>query len=435
MYILIVFIGLLLSGHAAAYDWSDMEIISKESTSDAYRQCIAIDSNDTIHLIWKDNSNIQESGSDWDLYYSTKSKIDTWTSQVLITPNSSYNINCLSIAIDSMNMIHVAWKQQTDLLNDTDIFYMTGSTTKNWSTPMLISTNSSGICSCPSLFIDTTDTVHLIWADTTPMNHSGTDADLYYTKKTLSSNWSLIELVTPNSNGNAIDPFIVTDQSHHVHIVWYEKDNESGNSDIYYSTRSKSEPWSEPYRVSEDCIGTSSDPIIQIDSNNTIHVLWNDNSNLFDNGNDYDLFYRKKPNNGSWNDIELVNPTSHSNCKWPTMLVHENCVYVSWSDQTPYNQKDSDFDICFTKKENLNWSKAEIVSVDSIYESNWPRFVIDKTKKIHITWWDRTPSKWVIYYSESVSSEYLSNESSNLSILFFIIILLICVYFIKIRKK
>lgn len=417
-----------------AYDWSEAEIITKKSTGDAYRQCISLDSNGTIHLVWKDTSDIQDAGSDWDLFYATKPKESFWTEQTLITPDSTQSITCLSIGIDSTNQVHVAWKQQTNLINDTDIYYMKGSVTNGWTDPLLISINSSGICSCPSLYVDAFDTIHLSWADTTPIQDSGSDADLYYVKKPFSQDWSNIELVTPKSTEDAIDPYLIAGLDQKIHLVWYEKDNQGKSTNIYYSMRSVSESWSTPYNVSEGCPGTSSDPTIQIDSDNNVHIVWNDNSVLFDNGNDYDLFYRKKSSNDVWDEIELVTPKSQSNCKWPTMLIHEEAVYVAWSDQTPYNQNDTDFDICFSKKIDTSWVKPEIVSKESKVESNWPRFVIDANNEVHMTWWDRTPSQWVIYYSRGIPTESHTNETSLLSLMSIIVTIATYSYVIKKRK-
>jgi hypothetical protein len=345
------------------------------------------------------------------------------------------SITCLSLAIDSNNQVHVAWKQQTDFVNDTDIYYMTGSKTQKWTTPLLISTNSSGICSCPSLFVDANDMIHISWADTTPINESGSDADLYYIKKTVSHDWSPIELITPNSTEDAIDPCLIADQDQKVHLVWYEQNPESEQTDIYYSMKSISQSWSTPYLVSEGCQGTSSDPTIQADSHNDIHIVWNDNSVQFNNGNDYDLFYRKKPSNDTWEEIELVTPTSKSNCKWPTMLIHNDKMYVAWSDQTSYIHNDTDFDICFSTRTNGFWTNGEIVSKESKVESNWPRFVIDTNDNVHMTWWDRTPDKWVIYYSTGVPVKPSSNQTSFIQCTSLLILIIASAIFIKKRNK
>ena len=413
-YLIVSFFIMLLgcSSIVSAYTWTTPEIVSSESMSDAYRTSIVCDNQDGIHVVWKDNSDIINAGDDWDLFYSYKPYQKPWYTQKLITPDSSDSITCLCLAVDSENMLHLAWKQQTKNISDTDIYYMSKAIDEAWSSPLLISVNSTNYCSCPSITVDSDDSVHLIWTDNSPLNNSGSDTDMFYTKKTKQGDWMAIELMSTTSDTNTNDPFIVTDKNNNVHIVWYEQISSQENSDIYYSNRLADNTWSLPILVSENCPGTSFDPTIKLDVNDDIHILWNDDSNIFDNGAEFDIFYRNKPKYEPWNDIELVSAMSHSNCKWPTMEVVNTTIYAAWSDNTPYYKPDSDYDICLTSKnEDDTWNEVEIVSMDSTDESNWPRFVFDKDGQIHMTWWDRTPSKWVVYYSMGTDNNVITNNT------------------------
>ena len=441
LFLLFVCLVLLLLSSAvqASYTWSPASILSKESNGDSYRASVALDRSHRFHVAWKDNSNILNAGDDWDIFYTFKEHEKKWSEPELVSTTSINISNCLAIAVDSTDTVHCVWKDQTDIEGagaDWDIFYAYKKWQANWSSPQLLSTQSKGVCSCPSIAIDADDTIHVIWSDNTDLYQAGTDMDIYYTSKSTMGNWSTIALVTYTSQQDASDAILAIDHANMLHIVWYEARTPESRKDIFYTNRSIDGTWTIPYLISENCNGTSSDPNIVIDSNNTLHVVWNDYSNLFDNGADADIFYRTKPVGTSWQSIELLSQTSTSNCRWPSIGIDaSDTLYVAWADQTAYNTKGSDYDIVLIyKTPNGSWSTVEVVTTESGNDSNWPRFSVEQDGTIHMTWWDRTDSQWITYYSMGIWNDTPQTTETPTYAIGIMFLFIVLVFIIKKRS-
>jgi len=169
----------------SAYNWSS-SVISPESTDDAYRACLAIDNSNSIHVAWKDKSNIIDENRDWDIFYKYKNLNSNWSKIDIVTSNSMDNVICLSMTIDNNNTIHIAYKEEKFTVSnfESDIFYIFKKNNEKWSQPELISKTSTGTTSCPTITSDEAGIIHLVWADTTPFDNYN-DSDLIYTKKTI----------------------------------------------------------------------------------------------------------------------------------------------------------------------------------------------------------------------------------------------------------
>jgi len=85
---------------------------------------------------------------------------------------------------------------------------------------------NSGYSEFPSIATDSSGNIHVVWDDYTPGNY-----EIYYKKSTDGgATWS-IKRLTWNSGGSC-DPTIAIDSSGNIHVVW--KDNTPGNLEIYY---------------------------------------------------------------------------------------------------------------------------------------------------------------------------------------------------------
>ncbi len=440
--VIVICLSLIIISSSSALskiNWSPSTVLSSESNLYSYRGNIVIDSLQTLHFVWKDKSSILNSSSDWDLFYKYKKQNNTWSTTELITPLSINDSNCLSLEIDSNDTLHLAYKDQTDILNagsDWDIFYKSKPFNLNWTQPVLISDLSTEVCTCPSITIDKDDTIHITWADTTDIYNSDKDSDIYYKKKIINQNWTDSELISKNSTNTSIDPDIAVDDYLTVHIVWYEKIN--GNFEILYTYQLNNHEWSEFEIVSTNCTDVSSDPTIAIDEKNNLHLIWVDKTNLFDNGVDYDIFYRFKPFGKNWETIEVLSINSISKCRWPFMIIDDNdIIHVAWADQTPYDNKQGDHDIVYLSKkaDSSSWGSMDLVSTDSKYDSNWPQLIVDGNNTVHMTWWDEKPDEWITYYSYG-NQEIVKDDIDAPSISFLYgVMLVLCIFLIRKKRK
>lgn len=221
---------------------------------------IAVGSNDHIHVVW-DESFMADSN----IYYKKSTNGGTsWTTKRL-TWTSGW-ADSAAIAIDTNNHIHVVWEQQ--VAGNNEIFYKTstdGGTT--WTTKRLTwYTNSS---STPSIASDSNNHIHVVWYEIASSSmeiiyKKSTNGGVSWTKKRLTWN-----------NGDSYSPSIAVDSSNHIHVVWY--DEAPGNYEIFHKMSTDGgSSWSTK-RLSWTS-GASYNPLIAIDSKDQIHLVWYDHS-------------------------------------------------------------------------------------------------------------------------------------------------------------
>jgi len=340
--------------------WSDVEVISTESTNFAYRAILAVDDNGTVHIAWKDKSDYSGSGRDWDIFYKKKPRDGDWTITEIVSTESTDNCNCLFLAVGSDGTVHVTWKETTNYSgsgSDSDIFYKKKPSGGDWTITEVVSTESSSISSRPSLGVDSNGTVHITWEEHSDYGGSDDDWDVFYKKKPRGGDWTITEVVSTESTDNSLSP--------HLHIG----------------------------------------------SEGTVHVVWIDGTNYSGSKTDDDIFY-KKQSNEIWSTTEIVSVESKRNCNWPYLTVDGNgTVHVAWNDYTNFSGSGSDHDIFYSNKpKNSDWKEAEIVSSESTNDSHWPSLAVGKNGIIHISWWDDNgDNNWVTFYKK----RYCDNVTNN----------------------
>ena len=98
--------------------------------------------------------------------------------------------------------------------------------------------------------------------------------------------WGTAKRLTWNS-GASLNPAIAFDSSNHIHLVWY--DETPGNREIYYKkSTTGGDTWTTK-RLTYNS-GRSYNPVIALDSNNHIHLVWNDETP----GN-LEIYYKRDP--------------------------------------------------------------------------------------------------------------------------------------------
>lgn len=387
----------------ASWMWSEYEILSDTSTLDSKRPSIALDSEDNIHVVWYDNTDLLGSDSDIDIFYRYYDiSLETWSPIELVSTESTLSSYSPVIAIDSSDNVHVAWDDSTDYIGagtDIDVFYKKKNAGGFWTTTEVISTESVYYAASPSMSLDSNDNVYFSWADITNILGADLDQDIflrYY--NCTSATFADTILISTQSTENSFDPEIVIDSlTGDVHVVWEDYLNILGagsdldvfycNWNVYTSILSTFE------LVSEGSISASQDPKIQLDQNGDVHIIWVDGNAYYDSDIDYDMFYRLRvTSSGSWNNIELVSTESVESSSQPTLaLDRKGSVYVAWHDYTDYLGSDdggSDWDIFFKFKDStLNqWSLTDVVSVESSATSEYPSIILDSSDFVHCIW-------------------------------------------------
>jgi hypothetical protein len=284
------------------------------NSGDSERPAIALDSNSHIHVAWEDDS-----PGNREIYYKKSTNGgSTWITKRL-TLNSGSSI-LAAIAIDSNDHIHIVWRDDTP--GNLEIYYTTSTNGgTSWTTKRL--TYNSGESTRPSITIDSSNHIHVVWANWTPG-----DGEIYYKKSTDGGVTWITKRLTWNS-GNSYTPSVVADSSNNIHLVWY--DDNSGNNEIYYKRSTDAgATWGSAKRLTWNP-GISSFPIIAVDSSNRVHVVWKD-SPSFNN----EVYYRRSKDGGeTWNGGKRLTWNSGSSGDPDVSIGTNDYIHVVWEDSTP----------------------------------------------------------------------------------------------------
>ncbi len=221
--------------------WLPTEIVSVESSAEAQQPTMKIDLWNNLHIAYLDNTDIFSSGTDFDLYYKKWDfTTSSWSALELVSTEStalSYNP---IIDVDSLGNAHLAWSDHTEYDGsgvDTDIFYKYRNLqTDTWTVSEIISWTSSASSFNPQLAVDSNNVAHIVWDDNTDIGNIGTDDDIFY-RKVGSDLIASVEVISSTSNSTSERADICIDDSGYIHIVWKDESkivNAGSDSDILY---------------------------------------------------------------------------------------------------------------------------------------------------------------------------------------------------------
>ena len=142
--------------------------------------------------------------------------------------------------------------------------------------------------------------------------------------------WESTKRLTWNS-GESYRPDIAIDSNNHLHVVW--DDDSPGNSEIYYKKSTDGGASWTTKRLTWNS-GGSYRPNIAVDSNNHLHMVWFDNCT----GN-FEIYYKKSTDGGvSWTTKRLTWKSWWSGD--PAIAIDSNNhLHVVWMGGTPANSE------------------------------------------------------------------------------------------------
>ena len=304
----------------ALADWSPAKRLTWTSGTSVL-PAIAVDSNNTIHIVWDDNT----PGNDEIYYKKSMDQGETWSAakRLTWTPGKS---SWPDISIDSNDNIHVVWDDGTP--GYSEIYYKKSTDGgETWTADRRL-TWTPDWSDNPDLAIDSTDALHVFWEDYTPGF-----SEIYYRRTAdAGATWSTTKRITWTA-GDSFDPALAIDATDAIHLVWY--DDTPGNLEVYYKkTTNGGKTWSPTDRLNWTS-GSSQRPVIAVDSTDAVHLVWSD-----DTPGDDEIYYKKSTNGGtSWSMAQRLTWTSGSS-RYPAMAIDaDDAIHVVWQDDTPGKNK------------------------------------------------------------------------------------------------
>lgn len=364
----ILFVLILLPLGLNAQSWSAIERLTWNSGDSQYAS-IAADSGTGIHVVWQDKTPGQtevyykrstDIGVTWsapfrltwssdysntpfiaadqtgnslqvvwvdaftkDIFFKRSTDSGTtWTALKRLTWNPEQSKNPV-IALDSGGNAHVIWADKTP--GNFEIFYKRSTNNYlNWGVITRLTWNN-GLSDLPSLYIDSSDIMHLVWEDLSPGNR-----EIFYKRSTNhGTTWSAPERLTWN-NGNSFQSCIAANTGSELYLVW--RDYSPGNGEIYFkSSMDSGITWSAPVRLTWNG-GDSIAPVVLSGSSGSIDVVWSD-----DTPGNYEIYHKRSTDSGStWCPINRLtwNPNPAQN---PSITKDSaGGLHIVWEDQPQY---------------------------------------------------------------------------------------------------
>jgi hypothetical protein len=250
--------------------WAGIKRLTWTSGS-SVASAIAVDSSDTLHLIWQDDTQ-----GNFEIYHrkSTDGGVN-WSGSKRLTWTSDYSSNP-NIVVDKSDNLHVIWQDGSPW---TIYYKRSADNGVSWSgaTRLTWGGSSSG----PAAAVDSSDNIRVAW-----ITRPASNLEIYYRGSTDGGmNWSGSKRLTWTS-GDSYNPAIATDSSNAIHVVM--RDDTPGNYEIYHKRSTNGGVnWSTAKRLSWNS-GMGIFPTIAVDSSNNIHVVWHD-----DTPGNKEIFYKK----------------------------------------------------------------------------------------------------------------------------------------------
>jgi hypothetical protein len=298
---------------------------------------IAVDSNNTVHLVWHDDAPGNE-----EIFYSYKPESGNWSNPVNISNNAqSSRYPC--ITIDKTNVIHVAW-QDYGPSGHWSIYYIQKLENSEWSMPETIT--GDDIYVDPKIIADDSSNIHLIWL------YGGYHHGIRYAKRTKQNTWtSQSVIVDPTTLWY---PKLTVDKNRNVHVIWGAT-LDFLNWNIFYSTKTELGEWAPPINISNTGKANSINSIVS-DNRGDIHCIWHDDSLNY--LNQCNFFYRMKKMDDTW---VIKSPPCTLNTVWLNILLATGPggeLYIPGSAN--HNDSDKYYLLYITKPYNGIWSDTII---------------------------------------------------------------------------
>jgi len=308
-------------------------------------------------------------------------------------------------------------------------------TSWGWSTPEVVSSVAAYNSREPSVAIDTSGNIHVVWEDFSDYMSSGSHWDIFYRQWFRSNQtWLRTEVVSTTTTVGADSPQIAIDSQGDVHVVWQDYTNffKAGlDIDIIYSKRnSVTNEWSGKALISIQSTEDSKTPDIAVDPSDNVHIVWMDETDRDGSGIDQDIFYRMwNVTSSNWGTVKLISSESNAGSYFPSITTDQfSNLHVVYSDESNIQGSGSDSDIVYKQYDaNLQtWSTPVVVSYDNNNTriSHVPVVKTNPEGISHIVWVDASDVNgagidWDIFHSRYdpstgtwSSASVVSSESS-----------------------
>jgi hypothetical protein len=286
-----------------------------------------------------------------------------------------------AVAVNSNNHIHVVWQDDTPG-NDETLYKRSTNGGTTWTTKRLTWTSEHSWW--PAIAIGPNDHIQVVYQDYTPGNF-----EIYHKKSTNGGATWTTKRITWTSSDSFI-PYVAVDSNNHIHVVWQDWD--PGNAEILYKKSTNGGATWTTKRLTWTS-GTSTAPEIAVDSSQHFHVVWQDETP----GNE-EIYYKKSTDGGAtWSTKRLTQNSGYS--RDPSIAIDSNdYIHLVWWDSTPgsfeaFYKKSTNGGATWTTK-RLTWNSTALW---------WPDIAVDSNNHLHVIYWERVINNYELYHKRSTN--------------------------------
>jgi len=331
------------------------------------------------------------------IFFSFSLSGQTWSARQRLTWNTG-NSSGPHMAVTTGNALHILWHDYT--FYKSEILYKKSTDRGDtWQTITRLTWDPDYSRPCDISGLN--NNIYTVWSG----QPSGTYEVMYKRGNVLASTWDALKRVTWNS-GDSYNPSIFVSsktvestQYILVHIVW--DDDTSGNNEICYKkgTYTLTKPigtfgWSPQKRLTWNS-GNSSRPVVAVDSNQTVHVVWRDNS-----AGNQEIYYKKSTDEGSsWSALTRLTWTSDTSYALDMTIDSADVIHITWYDgpsgnSSPYHKKSTDGGTTWTSPTRIMWNTASAGATS---------IAADSSNNLHVLYVDNHTGTDEIYYKKSTN--------------------------------
>jgi hypothetical protein len=284
--------------------WSMTEVVSTESTALSSRPSVVVDYAGNVYVAWQDGTDYQNAGTELDIFFKIRNATTGfWTITEVVTTESVNHSYAPKLDVDDRGNIYLVWDERSNFGNsgdDQDIFFkIRNATTGLWSATEVVSTESTSDSTQPTIKCDKFGNVHCAWGDYSNYLGCGTDLDLFYKMRNATTGlWTITQVVSTESTGGITTPSLCVDDSLNVYFVWPDSTDllSSGSDwDIFCKILNSTTGLLSPLElISSESTSESMNCNCAIDQYGNLHVVWSDNTNYLGADTDRDIFYKRR---------------------------------------------------------------------------------------------------------------------------------------------